>query len=82
SSLNVFYAINPSPCGLVSPRRFVWNFFRVENEYVNDCLQFHSVLVQAGVISSEGAAPGINKETYAMLRAEHNRKQPPTTQPP
>lgn len=53
-------------------RRFIWNFIRIENEYVNDCLQFHSLLAGEGMVSEPTeAAPELNDETYAATRARH-----------
>lgn len=50
-------------------RRFIWNFFRVENEYVNDCMQFHAIR-EAWL-----ETPKLNTETYAMDRAQHTERE-------
>lgn len=46
--------------------------FGTQNEYVNDCLSFHSLLAGEGMVSEPAeAAPALNRETYAATRAQH-----------
>lgn len=40
SSSNIFKFYNGCVC---STRRFVWNFFRLENEHLNNCGEFRAV---------------------------------------
>ena len=76
-SFLVYQGVAPLPPGTVSHlavpvigRRFVWNFFRLENEHLNNCGKFRAVrdISVAPIDASDQAEVGYRSVRYRDFR--------------